>query len=115
MANVILRVVAVVRVVGWSVSWSASRFTVGRSFRRLVGWSVCWSVGLSVSWLVGRSVGRPVGWSVDQSVGGWLVVWSVGWLVVRRVASHLFPGILACISKLPALAGWYIRFGIFVL
>ncbi len=32
-----------------------------------------------------------------------------------RVASHLFTGSLAGIGKLPALAGQYIRFGIFVL
>jgi hypothetical protein len=35
--------------------------------------------------------------------------------VDSRVASHLFTGSLAGISELPALAGWYIRFGIFVL
>jgi hypothetical protein len=33
---------------------------------------------------------------------------------IPRVASHLFTGSLAGISKLPALAGRYIRFGIFV-
>jgi len=31
---------------------------------------------------------------------------------VCRVASHLFTGGLAGIGKLPALVGWYIRYGI---
>jgi hypothetical protein len=38
-----------------------------------------------------------------------------GWDGRPRVASHLFTGSLAGIGKLPALAGRYIRFGIFVL
>ena len=35
-----------------------------------------------------------------------LVTW------VSRVASHLFTGGFAGIGKLPALFGWYIRYGI---
>jgi hypothetical protein len=30
-----------------------------------------------------------------------------------RVISHLFTGSLAGIGKLPALAGWYIRYGMY--
>jgi hypothetical protein len=30
-----------------------------------------------------------------------------------RVVSHLFTGSLAGIGKLPALAGWYIRYGMY--
>ena len=32
--------------------------------------------------------------------------------ILIRVASHLFTGGLAGIGKLPALVGWYIRYGI---
>ncbi len=32
--------------------------------------------------------------------------------VKSRVASHLFTGGLAGIGKLPALVGWYVRYGI---
>jgi hypothetical protein len=32
-------------------------------------------------------------------------------MVKTRVVSHLFTGSLAGIGKLPALAGWYIRYG----
>jgi hypothetical protein len=32
-----------------------------------------------------------------------------------RVAFHLFTGSLAGLGKLPAFAGWYIRFDIFVM
>ena len=33
--------------------------------------------------------------------------------VFFRVVSHLFTGSLAGIGKLPALAGWYIRYGMY--
>ncbi len=33
-------------------------------------------------------------------------------LQISRVASHLSTGSLAGIGKLPALVGWYIRYGI---
>ncbi len=32
---------------------------------------------------------------------------------INRVVSHLFTGSLAGIGKLPALAGWYIRYGMY--
>ena len=41
----------------------------------------------------------------------WLV-WVVGVGMVSRVASHSFTGGFAGIGKLPALFGWYIRYGI---
>ncbi len=37
---------------------------------------------------------------------------SKGDFLQTRVVSHLFTGSLAGIGKLPALAGWYIRYGI---
>ncbi len=42
------------------------------------------------------------------TMGDWLV-----WGQFFRVVSHLFTGSLAGIGKLPALAGWYIRYGMY--
>ncbi len=56
-----------------------------------------------------------------QMVHNYILIYSRNWLrilgkqkvVIFRVVLHLFTGSLAGIGKLPALAGWYIPFGIF--